>query len=98
MTIISIYNLLERINNEFKIIDDNYRILRFDIINKMRELNINYIKYENHTDISLNYMIDDKYLNTFLDIYQDFICNQKNIKEYHKDLLCNIIQKYKVNA
>ena len=101
MTIINIYDLLECIDDEFKIIDSNYNLFRFGILTSLKELNIEFIYYENQPYLSRRsfyYMMDDKYLNTFLDIYQDYIHNYTNIAEHKKDMLCNILQKYKVSS
>jgi len=101
MTIINIYDLLACMDDEFKIIDYNYRLFRFGIITSFKEYNIKFIYYENESYISrtsFHYMMDDKHLNTFLDIYQDYVYDRDNITERHKDMLCNIIQKYKVRS
>lgn len=105
MTIIKVYELLHIIDNEIKDIDEynlhnNYFSIRF--INRRRLYNIDFIYFDDslkHISRS-NYrlVMDDKYINTLLDIYQDFIHNQTNIKEHHKDMMCNIIQKYKVSS
>lgn len=105
MTIIKVYKLLHLIDNDIKDIDEynlhNYHFsIRF--INRRRLYNIDFIYYDDEiksisrSDYRL--VMDDKHINTLLDIYQDFIHNDKNIKEHHKDMICNIIQKYKVSS
>lgn len=105
MTIIKVSKLLQDIDDDIKFIDEyklhcNHFSIRF--INRRRLYNIDFTFYDDsQKHILSNYyrlLMDDKHINTLLDIYQDFIHNHTNIKEHHKDMICNIIQKYKVSS
>lgn len=104
MTIINVYNLLHIIDNDIKDIDEynlhnNYFSIRF--INRRKDYKIDFIYFDDNIKYlprsNHRLVMDDKHINTLLDIYQDFIHNHSNIKEHHKDMICNIIQKYKIN-
>lgn len=101
MAIIKVCKLLQDIDDDIKSIDEyklfrNHFLIRF--INRRKLYNLDFICHL-EKDISVSYyklVMDDKHINTLLDMYQDFIYNHNNIEEHHKDMICNIIQKYKV--
>lgn len=107
--IIPLYDFLNKIYNDIKTqlkFEDNFFFLSFIVYIKSK-VDFIYI-YDKCKDKRL--WMDDKYINTLLDLFQDFINNNfldysfmiDNIKyewdDNYKDKICNIIQNYKVSS